>query len=292
MTLDECRGFYADEVRFAGNVASPELIIAFAKVPRERFLGSGPWEIASADARGLSALSAVQVSYTSVNDPRHLYHNVVVALDKAADINNGQPSALARWIEAMHLKHGESAYHLGAGTGYYTAIMAEVVGPEGNVVASEVDAKLSERAINNLRTYPNVAVHAADGATFDPGQCDAMLINAGVTHPSPLWLDRLSDGGRLVVPITMAATPTLGVGMMTRIVRHGHGYSFELVSPVAIYSCKGMRDPEREPLMKAVLASGGLVKVKSVRCDAHERSEACILHGHDVCLSIDSVICC
>lgn len=71
------------------------------------------------------------MSYMPVDDPRQLYHNVVVVLDKAADINNGQPSALACWIDAMGLKSGERAYHLGCGVGYYTAIIAEVVGPEG-----------------------------------------------------------------------------------------------------------------------------------------------------------------
>jgi len=107
MTLDECRRFFADEVRFAANVSSPELIEAFSRVPREQFLGLGPWKIASSDARGLSPLSAVQVSYTSVDDPGGRYHNVMVALDKAADINDGQPNALARWIDAMHLRRGE-----------------------------------------------------------------------------------------------------------------------------------------------------------------------------------------
>jgi protein-L-isoaspartate(D-aspartate) O-methyltransferase len=285
MTLNECRRFFADEVRFAANVSSPELIEAFSRVPREQFLGPGPWEIASSDARGLSPLSAVQVSYTSVDDPRDLYHNVMIALDKAADINNGQPSALARWIDAMHLRRGERVYHLGSGVGYYTAIIAEVVGPQGSVVGTEVEPELVERAAKNLRAYPNVAVHAKDGAAFDPGECDAMLINAGVTHPLPLWLDRLRDGGRLVVPLTMAATPTVGVGLMTKIVRQGNGYSLEVVSPLAIYSCKSARDPEREPLMKTVMATGGFLKVKSIRRDKHERTETCALHGGDVCLS-------
>jgi protein-L-isoaspartate(D-aspartate) O-methyltransferase len=135
MTLEECRRFYADEIRFAANVHLPALIDAFARVPREQFLGPGPWEIASADMRGLSALGAMQMSYTLVDDPRDLYHNVVVVLDKAGDINNGQPSALARWIDALDLKPGDRAYHLGSGVGYYTAIIAEIVGPAGSIVA-------------------------------------------------------------------------------------------------------------------------------------------------------------
>jgi len=56
-----------------------------------------------------------------------------------------------------------------------------------------------------------VTVLACDGATIDPGECDAMLINAGVTHPNVLWLDRQRESGRLVVPLTMAATPKLGI---------------------------------------------------------------------------------
>lgn len=285
MTLEECRSFYADEIRFAANLQSASLVEAFSRVPREEFLGPGPWEIGSAETRGLSALGATQMSYTQVDDPRHLYHNVVVAIDKSADINNGQPGSLARWIDTLDLKPGERVYHLGCGVGYYTAIMAEVAGPDGSVVGSEVRQDLAARAQQNLSRYPNVGVHAGDGATFDPGECDVMMINAGVTHPSPLWLDRLREGGRILLPITMATSAALGVGMMTKIVRQGGGFSAEVVSPVAIFSCTGARDPQREPLVKTALMKGALMKVRSVRRDAHEPSDACVVHGPDSCLS-------
>jgi protein-L-isoaspartate(D-aspartate) O-methyltransferase len=285
MTLEECRRFFAEEIRLTAPVQSSALVEAFGRVPREQFLGPGPWEIASADKRGLSALGVAQMSYMSIDDPRQLYHNVVVVLDKAADINNGQPSALACWIDAMDLKSGERAYHLGCGVGYYTAIMAEVVGPEGAVTGSEVRADLAARARQNLRGYPNMTVHVGDGAAFDPGTCDAMLINAGVTHPSPLWLDRLGDGGRLIVPLTMAMSSTLGVGFMTKMVRHDDRFSFEIVTSIAIYSCTSMRDKEREPLLKAAMMRGGFTKIKSVRRDGHEPTDDCVVHGADVCLS-------
>jgi protein-L-isoaspartate(D-aspartate) O-methyltransferase len=284
MTLEECRRFFAEEIRFTAPVQSSALVEAFGRVPREQFLGPGPWEIASADKRGLSAMGVAQMSYMSIDDPRQLYHNVVVVLDKAADINNGQPSALACWIDAMDLKSGERAYHLGCGVGYYTAIMAEVVGSEGAVTGSEVRADLAARARQNLRGYPNMTVHVGDGAAFDPGACDAVLINAGVTHPSPLWLDRLRDGGRLIVPLTMAMSSTLGVGFMTKMVRHDDKFSFEIVTSIAIYSCTSMRDKEREPLLKAAMR-GGFTKIKSVRRDAHEPTDDCVVHGADVCLS-------
>lgn len=284
MTVDDCRRFYAEEIRFTGNVHSAAVIEAFARVPREGFLGPGPWEIASPEIRALSA-AGMQTSYTPIDDPRHLYHNVVVVLDKAGDINNGQPSALARWIEALDLKAGDRAYHLGCGVGYYTAIIAEIVGPDGSVTAAEVNPDLAARAKQNLSSNPNVTVAAADGATFDPGICDAMLINAGMTHPSPLWLDRLREGGRLVVPLTMSTTPTLGVGVMAKIIRERNGFSAQVVTSLAIYSCTSMRDAQREPLLRAAMTSGALMKMRSVRRDAHEQSDTCVVHGADVCLS-------
>ena len=78
--------------------------------------------------------------------------------------------------------------------GYFTAIMAEVVGAGGSVVACEVDPEPAGRASENLDSYPNVAVHAGDGAAFDPGPCDAMLIIAGVTHPHAPWLAPVARG--------------------------------------------------------------------------------------------------
>jgi protein-L-isoaspartate(D-aspartate) O-methyltransferase len=285
MTIDDCRRFYSEEVRFTADIHSTALVEAFARVPREKFLGPGPWEIASADSRAMSALGAVKMSYTPVDDPRDLYHNVVVVLDKAGDINNGQPSALARWIDAMDLKAGARAYHLGCGVGYYTAIMAEIVGPQGSVVGSEVRPDLADRAKQNLSSYSNVTVVACDGATFDPGGCDGILVNAGVTHPNPLWLDRLLEGGRLVVPLTMAMTSTMGVGVMTKISRQGSGFSAQIVTSLAIYSGTSMRDAQLESALKAAMTSGALMKVKSVRRGAHEQSDTCVIHSAGVCLS-------
>jgi protein-L-isoaspartate(D-aspartate) O-methyltransferase len=282
VTIDDCRRIYAEDLRFTANIRSPALVEAFARVPREKFLGSGPWEISSADDRRLSVSGPMQ---RQTHDPRDLYRDVLVVLDKTGDINNGQPSALARWIDALDLKAGDRTYHLGCGVGYYTAIMAETVGASGSVAGIEIHPDLANRAKENLSCYPNVTVHAGDAGVFDPGACDAMLINAGVTHPIPLWLDRLRDGGRMVVPLTMAITRTLGIGVMTKIVRERRGLSAQMVTSVAIYSCRNVRDAQREPLLKSAMTSGVLMDLKSVRRDTHERVDTCVIHGHDVCLS-------
>ena len=287
-TIDDWRQFYADEIRLAGNVKSPAVLAAFARVPREDFLGPPPWQIPDLDHRALSPDAAnFKPSYFPTSDARDLYHNVLVGLDVGKGLNNGQPSALAYWIAALDLKPGERVFHLGCGVGYYTAIMAEVVGSSGSVVASEVHSELGARARENLTRYANVKVEIgeAEGPPFDPGDCDAIFINAGMTHPLPMWLDRLRDGGRLVMPLTMATPGGGGFGAMAKIVRSGDQFSAEMISPVGIFSAVGLRDPNLEPAIQAAIKAQKLSKMKSIRRDAHEPAETCIVHAPGACVS-------
>jgi protein-L-isoaspartate(D-aspartate) O-methyltransferase len=286
MTIEDCREFYAREVKFAASLTTPGLVEAFAKVPREKFLGSGPWQIGSAEGRAMSLAGMGQLSYVTVDDPRDVYHNVVISLDRAKDINNGQPGSLARWIDALALKPGERVYHLGCGVGYYTAIMAEVVGPGGSVIGLELQPELAARAKENLAGYAHVTVEPGDGAEFDPGDCDAVLVNCGVTHPQTKWLERLREGGRLVVPFTMAVNPTIGQGVMTKITRSNGRFAAELVTPVAIFSGGSLRDAALQTQLLKGLTTGGLLKLKSVRMDTHEAGETCVVHSPEVCLSL------
>jgi protein-L-isoaspartate(D-aspartate) O-methyltransferase len=283
---DEWRRFYAEEVRIAANVRSPALIEAFARVPRENFMGPPPWKVASPEMAGMALMGLKGEAYVTTENVRDLYHNVLVAIDAARYLNNGQPSALARWIDVLELKPGDSVYHLGCGVGYYTAIMAEVVGSSGRVAASEVDPTLADRARENLAAYPNVSVYTGDGATFDPGTCDAMLINAGVTHPNPLWLERLGERGRIVLPLTSAmGTANAGTGVVAKVTRRGNGFAAQVATLVGIYSCTSLRDPELNAALAKAMATRALLNLRSIRTDPHEQAETCLAHTAGMCLS-------
>jgi protein-L-isoaspartate(D-aspartate) O-methyltransferase len=285
MADDPWRHFYAEEIRLAANVQSPALVDAFARVLREKFMGPAPWQIASAEMLSSAFMGLKGGGYVATEAPRDLYHNVLVSLDAAKHLNNGQPSALARWIDLLELKPGDSVYHLGCGVGYYTAIIAEVVGG-GKVTASEVETSLADRARENLAAYPNVSVYSGDGATYDPGSCDAILINAGVTHPSPLWLERLKEGGRILLPLTSAlGTANAGTGVMAKITRGGKGFAAEVATFVGIYSCTTLRDPQLNTALSKALATKALLKLTSLRTDPHEQMETCLAHGPTMCWS-------
>lgn len=282
MTVDQYRRFYAEEIRAVASLTQPRLVDAFARVPREKFLGPAPWQVAG-------ELYMQPGNQREVNDPREVYHNVVIALKRAQNLNNGQPSALASWISALTLAEGHRVFHVGCGTGYYTAILAEVVGPAGAVIAAEVDSELAAQAAANLAPYSHVTVRPGDGAGIDPGPCDAILINAGVTHPHTAWLQSLKDGGRMVLPLTVAMSPGIGKGSMVRVTRHSDRFRAEVVSMVAIYSSTSVRDPAIEPLLNKAFESRELLKLKSVRVDAHDPAPTCLVHAPAVCLSAEAV---
>src|SRR5262249_14347179 len=149
-TLDDARRFFAEEIRAVANLQSEVLVEALAKVPREAFLGDGPWEIAVASARRPGALTYRR---TRDADPRNLYHNVLVAIDASRELNNGQPSALAASLDLLGLRPGETFVHIGCGVGYYSAIGANLVGISGRVLAVELDPDLAARAKANLAGF-------------------------------------------------------------------------------------------------------------------------------------------
>jgi protein-L-isoaspartate(D-aspartate) O-methyltransferase len=117
--------------------------------------------------------------------------------------------------------------HIGAGVGYYTAILARLVGRTGRVTAIELDPALAERLAANLAGQRNIRIVQGDGAqvTFEPADC--ILVNAGATRPADAWIDRLVDGGRLILPLTASGFPRSDVrrGAVFCITRRGDDIS-------------------------------------------------------------------
>ena len=153
--------------------------------------------------------AAVRTRTTPDDDPARVYHNIAIAIDPARQLFNGQPGTLGVWLDTLEIAPGMRVLHVGAGLGYYTAVMAQCVGNRGRVVAYELDDALAQAARCNLSPYTNVDLHRGDASGQLDGAFDALLINAGVTHPLDSWLDAMAPGGRLMLPIT-AAMPAMG----------------------------------------------------------------------------------
>lgn len=281
--LERARLAFAERLRQAVGLRSAALVRAFGAVPREHFVGPGPWKI-------LVPPDLLAYRDTPDDDPRHLYDNVLVALDASRGLNNGEPAALARWLDTLDLAPGERFLHVGCGVGYYTAIGAEAVFRGGSVLGVEIDPELAERARRNLAPYANVRVACGDGSGLAGDSFDAILVNAGATQVQNGWIDQLRLGGRLLVPLTVGIPGMdAGFGQMLLVTRHPSGYVARFVSPVGIFNCAGARTEEGDEMLKQAYARGGEDAVRSLRRDEHPPEAHCWLHGARFCLSRLSV---
>jgi protein-L-isoaspartate(D-aspartate) O-methyltransferase len=271
-SLEAARNFYAEDLRFTARMNSPALFAAFASVPRERFVGPGPWRV----------LGPEGFFTTEDADPRHVYHNVLIALDESKYINNGQPSMWARFFDQLGVEPGNQVLHLGCGTGYYTAILAELAGPQGKVTAVEIDPALAERARLALAPWPQITVLNTDGssAQFDP--VDILVASAGATHPQPAWLSAINPGGKLLFPLA----PETGAGAMALLKRRStDNFAAELSYGTLFIAFTGACDPAIAAQLAEALARDQGKPIKSLRLDPHNQDEACWLHGDGWCFS-------
>jgi protein-L-isoaspartate(D-aspartate) O-methyltransferase len=222
---------------------------AFASTPREKFIGPGPWRIFT---------PAGYVETTS-DDPAMLYQDVVVALTNNSHINNGQPSLHAACIEAIKIQEGETIIHVGAGTGYYTALLAQLTGNAGSVLAYEIEPALARRAAENLAGLPNIEVFACSGTAGPLPNCNVIYVSAGATGPVDSWLDALRPGGRLLFPLTTAK----GSGGMLLVTCESAGdtYSARFLCRAAFIPCVGARDEVTAHRLSKAFQRGDLEKV-------------------------------
>ena len=272
--VEAARLSYAEELRFTAHVRSAALRAAFAAVPRERFVGAGPWRV-----RSPMDLSGYWT--TTDADPRAVYHDILIALDESRQINNGQPSLWAFLLDQLDIAAGEQVLHLGCGTGYYTAVMAELVGPRGTVTAIEIDTGLAEKARIALEPWSYITVSNADGSNLSFEPADLIVASAGATHPLTSWLDALKPSGRLLFPMT--ANRRGGMLLVTREVEESFAAHF--LCQVGFIDFSGARDPATSRRLATALARDRGEEIQSLRRDSHAKDRTCWLHGKGWCLS-------
>lgn len=182
--------------------------------------------------------------------------------------------------------------HIGAGVGYYTAILAYLAGPTGRVTGIEFEPELATRAKANLAPYQNVEIIEGDGSSVPFAEADVIYVNAGCTRPAENWLDRLADGGRLILPLTSdqsfcaaSLAQAISAGAVFRIERRGPDYFATWISPVAIFPCAGCRDEVSESALAEAFAKGGWQQVTRLYRHGDVPEQCCWLRGPGWCLA-------
>ena len=235
------RAFYAELVCATVKQDHPEIGQAFRAVPREPFAGPGPW-----------SMMAGMASYVTTpdDDPAFLYQDLLLALDRERGINIGMPSAHAVWLSSCEIKTGETVVQIGAGTGYYTAILAELVGGAGRVIAYEIDDAMAARAWANLADRSQIELHHQSGVAVGLPEADVIYVCAGAAAPAEAWLDALRSGGRLLFPL--APEGMLGGMLLIRRPEQGPVWPARMVSRAQFIGCVGLQDDEAAGRLKQV----------------------------------------
>ncbi len=119
-----------------------------------------------------------------------------------------QPATVAFMLELLEPRAGDKILDIGFGSGWTTALMAEIVGDAGHVCAIERVPELCEFGRGNIGKYGflasgRVECLCADGTKGHTERAPFDKILAGASaHKLPLaWREQLRVGGRIVAPI-------------------------------------------------------------------------------------------
>ena len=155
-------------------IKSTRVLAAMDRVPRERFLPPKLVHLAYADR----------------------------AVPIGCEQTISQPYIVALMSEALQLSGVEHVLEIGTGSGYQSAILAELA---ASVVSVERNAELARRAELKLAQYgyKNVTLAVADGTLGWPelAPYDRIVVTAAANHIPPALEEQLAEGGILVIPL-------------------------------------------------------------------------------------------
>ncbi len=155
-------------------IQDERLLAAMYKVPRHEFVASKSWGEAYAD------------------------RPVLIGEQQTTS----QPYMIAAMVQAAQIKPEDRVLEIGAGSGYQTAILAELA---SQVFAVERYASLADAAGKTLERlgYRNVKIIAGDGSLGWPEAApyNAIIVSAAAPRIPPALTEQLAPGGRLVVPV-------------------------------------------------------------------------------------------
>ncbi len=143
-------------------------------------------------------------------DPDLAYRDVVLPTKLQAGefvSASSQPSIMAVMLEQLALRRGHRVLEIGGGTGYNAALLAEIVGPRGQVTAVDIDDDLVTMAREHLLAagYSRVVVVQGDGVLgrAESAPYDRIMATVAVGDIPRPWRQQLKAGGRLVLPLAI-----------------------------------------------------------------------------------------
>jgi len=164
-----------------GWLKTPRIIEAFEKIKRIDFL--------TENLKNLSEL----------NEALPIGHNQTIS----------QPLVVAFMLELLEAREGEKILDVGSGSGWTSALLAQIVGKKGKVIGMEIVPELAEFGRKNIEKYNFikkgiVKIICGDGSKGYQKEApfDKILVSAEAKKCYQAWKEQLKIGGKIVVPIS------------------------------------------------------------------------------------------
>jgi protein-L-isoaspartate(D-aspartate) O-methyltransferase len=240
--LDKARNAMVDDLLHRQIISIPALARAVRRVPRHA-IASPPYIIAS-------DLLGTECVYT--DDPRSVYTDAAVALTRDRDLWCPPPSTTARQLEQLAALEGMRILHVETGSGYGTALLADLVAERGSVVGVNHGAAATELSSAFLvqAECTNVTVHSGDGAAGAPdaGPFDRILVSAGAADIAPAWIEQLGEDGRLVLPLCYLGPlgSRISFGALLTVDKSSRGLTGSIASALIVAPLPGALAPEED----------------------------------------------
>lgn len=171
------------------------------KIARQRMVDTQLVPRGIRDKRVLEAMKKV---------PRHLFVDEAMFSQAYSDFplpigeeqTISQPFMVAIMTEALELKGNERALELGTGSGYQTAVLAELCHRVYSIERISPLAARARKVLDKLG-YGNVVVRIGDGTLGwkDEAPFDAIIVTAGSPEIPQILVDQLKAGGRMIIPV-------------------------------------------------------------------------------------------
>lgn len=127
------------------------------------------------------------------------------ALPIGYDQTSSQPRTVRTMLDWLKVRPGDNVLDVGSGSGWTTALLSYLTGPEGRVTAVELIAALKVFGERNCARMgvQNAEFHIAGHAIGwpDGAPYDRILVSASTDALPNVLVDQLADGGRMVIPI-------------------------------------------------------------------------------------------
>lgn len=184
MSIDKSlTGPLIDILKQQNKLADTRIEAAFADVPRHIF-------VPNADPKDIYADKSIVLQYDETGE----------ALSSSI-----MPSMLAQMLDQLALEPGQNVLEIGAGSGYFAALLRHVLGDSSTVTSIEIDREMVNIASDNLQKlgFRNINIVHSDGANgYAPrASYDRIVSTVGVWDIPTTWIQQLKPNGRLIVPI-------------------------------------------------------------------------------------------